>query len=77
MSYGIRLIWDLIKSDQLLIEQKSSGLESPILSIDVTEYGIKNPVRYATSHDIKFIFESDAWKNMVISGAVFECMRSK
>ena len=77
MSYGIRLIWDLIKSGQPLIEQKSCGLESPILSIDVSKYGTKNHVRYATSHDIKFIFESDAWKNMVISGAVFECMRLK
>lgn len=77
MSHGIRLIWELIKSGQLLIEQKTCGLESPILKEDVYEYGATNPVRSATSHDIRFIFESDAWKNMVISGAVFEYTRTK
>lgn len=77
MSHGIRLIWDLIKSGQLLIEQKNCGLESPILREEVAEYGTTNPVRSATSHDIRFIFESDAWKNMVISGAVFEYARLK
>lgn len=72
MSRSIRFIWGLIKSGRLLIEQKGNGLESPILKEEIEEFGVINKVRPATSHDIKFIFESDAWKNMIISGAVFD-----
>lgn len=72
MSRSILFIWNLIKSGRLLMEQKGNGLETPILKEEIEEYGVINHVRPATSHDIKFIFESDAWKSMVLSGAVFD-----
>lgn len=67
MSKSIRLIWSLIKSDKLVMEIRNYGVEVPVLKDEVQS----ECVRKATSRDIKYIFESEAWRNMVLRGVVF------
>jgi len=66
MSRSIRIMWSLIKSGNLYIEEFS---KRPLLPEDL-EYSTGN-YRQATSRDMKYFADSRAWFEMLASGRAF------